>query len=174
MRGLDELLDHLEGLLFEIESLAETDRDRVFALLDGVDALHRTALRQLAAQLSDVDLERLRQGHPAVTWLFDAYAVGVDEAGVAEAALEPIRPYIESHGGNIDILDVTEGVVRVKMSGACAGCTASAITLREGVEEALREGFPGFVTIEVQEEEAEPHPPPGPTLLQIEPPTPRA
>lgn len=171
MQSLDELLDHLERLLSEIERISEADRERVFALLDGIDALHRMALLEMAAQLSEDDLERLRQGHPAVAWLFDAYSVGVDESGVADRALESIRPYIESHGGKVDILDVTGGVVRLKMSGACAGCTASAITLREGVEEALRDGFAGFVRIEVQEDPAEPHPPPGPTLLQIEPPT---
>jgi Fe-S cluster biogenesis protein NfuA len=54
------------------------------------------------------------------------------------------------------------------MSGACSGCSASAITLREGIEEALRERLPGFARIEVEEDPAPRHPPPGPTLLQIQ------
>jgi nitrite reductase/ring-hydroxylating ferredoxin subunit len=60
----------------------------------------------------------------------------------------------------LELMDVTDGVVRVRMSGSCDGCAASEMTLRRGIEEALREGYPGFR--EVIAEEA------GPRLLQIE------
>jgi Fe-S cluster biogenesis protein NfuA len=107
-----------------------------------------------------------------VAWLFEAYAVGVDERAAAEVALEAVRPYLHSHGGDVAVLDARGGVVRVRLSGACSGCTASTITLRRGVEEALRERMPGFAAMEVEEDDALPHPPPGPTLLQIAEPPP--
>ncbi len=170
MPGFDQLLDDLERLLTEVEALDEPVRDRVFMMLDGVDALHRHALQRLGALLGPDERERLGAADPAVAWLFGAYAVGVDERAAAEAALDGVRPYLHSHGGDVEVLDARGGVVVVRLSGACNGCTASTITLRRGVEEALREGFAGFSSMEVEADaDAPAHPPPGPTLLQIEP-----
>ena len=172
MSSLDELLDDLERQLGEVEALDEAVRARVFTLLDGIDALHRHALGRLAGSLGPEQIERARVRDPAVAWLLDAYSVGVDERAAAEAALDSVRPYLHSHGGDVAVLDARDGVVRVKLGGTCSGCTASTITLRRGVEEALRERFPGFVVMEVDEDDALPHPPPGPTLLQIDDPPP--
>jgi Fe-S cluster biogenesis protein NfuA len=163
-----ELLDRLETLIAELDELEEPVRARVVELLDGIDALHRLAFHRLAEELDDKTLDRARAADPAVAWLLDLYGVGVDERAAAEEALEEIRPYIHSHGGSVEIVDVEEGDVRVRLAGACSGCTASAITLREGVERALQENVPGFRTLSVEEDDAAPHPPPGPTLLQIE------
>ncbi|CAN5689099.1 hypothetical protein BH24ACT26_BH24ACT26_02550 [soil metagenome] len=168
---LESLLTRLEEVLADIETLDEPVRKRVFELLDGIDALHRVALSRLADALDGETLERLRSDG-AVEWLLDAYGAGVDEPAVAEAALESIRPYIHSHGGNVEVLDARAGIVKLRLSGACSGCTASSITLREGIEEALRDNFPAFVAIEVAEDDSPPHPPPGPTLLQIQGPPP--
>jgi Fe-S cluster biogenesis protein NfuA len=162
----EQLLTRLETLIEEVEQLEEPLRGKVFELLDGIDILHRTALRRLADALDEPALRRLRDD-PAVAWLFDAYAVGVDERAAAESALDAIRPYIHSHGGSVEVLAVQNGLVRVKLAGSCSGCTASAITLREGVEQALAEGLPGFARLEVEEEEAASHPPPGPTLVEL-------
>lgn len=161
-------LDDMEAVLEEVEALEDSVRDPVFALLDGIDALHRHALDRLAAQLDQETLDRLAAADPAVAWLFGAYGIGVDERATAEAALESIRPYLHSHGGDVTVVEAHSGVVRVRLSGACSGCTASTITLRRGVEEALRDGFPGFVEMVAEEDDALPHPPPGPTLLQID------
>jgi len=168
MASLDQRLDEMERLLYEVEALGEPLRSRVLSLLDGVDALHRHALERLGALLDGEQIAGLRAGDPAVAWLFDAYSVGVDERAVAEAALERVRPYIHSHGGRVELLGIDAGVVRIRLAGSCSGCTASSVTLRHGVEEALREGFPGFAKMEVEEDDALPHAPPGPTLLQIE------
>lgn len=166
---LDPLLDRLEELLADLEQAEAGVRDQVFELLDGIDALHRLAVTRLAAGLGE-DVEWLRTGDPAVEWLFAAYGVGANDPALAVQALEPMRPYLSEHGGDVEVLGVENGVVRVRMVGACSGCTAAAITLREGVEEALRFGLPGFVAIDVEPDQAtSSHPPPGPTLLQITP-----
>jgi Fe-S cluster biogenesis protein NfuA len=167
---LGTLLDRLEQLLEGVEDFPPEMRDHVLELLDGVDSLHRHAVRGLAAALGE-QLEQVRAEDPATDWLFAAYGVGVDDLASASAALEDIRPYIHEHGGEVEVLDVSDGIVRVRLSGACSGCTASSETLREGVHQALQAGLPGFVAMEVVEAdpEAAPHPPPGPTLLQIQP-----
>ncbi len=165
---LGPLLDRLEELLGEVESLADGARDTVFELLDGIDALHRLAITRLAGIVGDVG--ELRQADPAVAWLLDAYGVGVGDAAAASAALDQIRPYLHEHGGEVEVLSVEHGVVRVQLRGACSGCTAAAMTLRNGVEEALREGLPGFLSMDVAPDNGAPaHPPPTQVLLQITP-----
>src|SRR5919108_5482248 len=169
MDDLHGLLRHLEELLAELETLEDGRRARVYELLDGIDTLHRMALPRPAGSLDAPPLGR-RRDDPAVAWLLDAYAVGVDEKAAAEAALLDIRPYIHSHGGIVEVLGADRGVVRLRMSGACSGCTASAITLQHGIEQSLREHMPGFVAVEIEHDDAAVHPPPGPTPLEIQPP----
>ena len=168
MATFDEVLERLGELLAEIEELDETVRAPVLALLDGIDALHRSALERLPAVLGAEGVERLRTGDPALAWLLDTYGVARDEHTDAEAALDSVRPYIASHGGAVELLDASAGVVKVRLAGACVGCAASAVTLREGVEAALRARLPAFQRLEVAPDDAAVHPPPGPSLLQIE------
>ena len=168
MTTYGELLDRLEMLIAELDELDEPLRARVIELLDGIDALHRLAVQRLAGELEEDVVARARAADPAIAWLLDLYGVGVDGRAAADAAVDEIRPYIHSHGGSVEIVDVADGNVRVRLAGACSGCTASAITLREGVERALQEHLPGFRTLLVEDDGALPHPPPGPTLLQIE------
>lgn len=170
MTDLERLLIHLEDLIEELEHLDDPIREQVFELVGGIDALHRMALSHLEDALEGrVDLDELRSSHPAIAWLFEAYSVGVDERHVADRALDEIRPFVRSHGGELELLEVEDGIVHLRMSGACEGCTAADVTLTHGIEEALREGFPGFVSVVVEEdaEHVETHDPPGPTLVEL-------
>ncbi len=61
-----------------------------------------------------------------------------------EAVLETIRPALQADGGDIELVDVTkDGVVKVKLVGACAGCPMSTMTLKMAVEEQLKKQVPG-------------------------------
>ncbi len=59
-----------------------------------------------------------------------------------EAALEKIRPYLQADGGDIQLVDVEDGVVKVRLRGACAGCPGATMTLKMGVEKTLKEQIP--------------------------------
>jgi Fe-S cluster biogenesis protein NfuA len=60
-----------------------------------------------------------------------------------ERALDGIRPYLEADGGNVKILEITEErVVKLELLGACGSCPMSAMTLRAGVEEAIKRAVP--------------------------------
>jgi Fe-S cluster biogenesis protein NfuA len=169
LAAMGPLLDRLEELLAEVEGFDDGVRDRVFELLDGVDAVHRLAITRLADVLA-AHLPAVRRTDVAIDWLFEAYGVGVDDVEAADAALEQVRPYLHEHGGEVEVLGVQHGVVRVQLSGACSGCTSASETLRHGVEEALREGLPGFVAMDVAPDDgAASHPPPTQVLLQIIP-----
>jgi len=60
-----------------------------------------------------------------------------------DRALEEIRPYIHSHGGEVNVIEVTtEGVARLQMVGSCNGCPMSMLTMRLGIERILAEKVP--------------------------------
>ena len=60
-----------------------------------------------------------------------------------EAVISQIRPYIQGDGGDIELVDVDDqGVVQVRLRGACVGCPSAAMTLKMGVERALKEKVP--------------------------------
>jgi len=66
-----------------------------------------------------------------------------------EKALETIRPYLKADGGDVELVNVsTEGIVEVKLTGACVDCPMSQMTLRAGVERALIKEVPGIRRVE--------------------------
>ena len=66
-----------------------------------------------------------------------------------ELALNTIRPYLKADGGDVELVRVTEeGIVEVKLTGACAGCPMAAMTLRTGIERTLRETIPEIKKVE--------------------------
>jgi len=66
-----------------------------------------------------------------------------------EKALESIREYLKMEGGDIELVDVSDdGVVQVKLLGACASCPFSAMTLQQGVQKRLMEEVPGVKKVE--------------------------
>ena len=62
---------------------------------------------------------------------------------LVEKALEKIRPFLQRDGGDIQLVDVTDGVVKVMLTGACKGCPGAQMTLKQGVEKILKQEVPG-------------------------------
>ena len=65
-----------------------------------------------------------------------------------EQVLDNIRPYIQGDGGDIELLDVADGVVQIRLAGACVGCMHSMMTLQAGVERMLKEAIPEIKAVE--------------------------
>ncbi len=65
-----------------------------------------------------------------------------------EKALDKIRPTLRADGGDIELIDVVDGVVKVRLTGACGGCPMSQMTLKMGVERALKQQVPGVKSVE--------------------------
>jgi Fe-S cluster biogenesis protein NfuA len=63
---------------------------------------------------------------------------------LVQAALEKLRPMLQADGGDIELVDVIEGKVRVKLRGACAGCPGAQMTMKMGVERFLKEKVSGI------------------------------
>ena len=59
-----------------------------------------------------------------------------------ETALAQIRPALQADGGDVELVDVNEGVVKLKLKGACGGCPMAAMTLQHGIERVLKDQIP--------------------------------
>ena len=149
--------------------------DRIDALLDasssgGAVARERSEeLVRLVADLYGAGIERIldllyEAGHldeRVLALLADDDLVasllivhGLHPYGVeqrVEQALEKVRPYLGSHGGDVELLDVTDaGTVRLRLLGSCDGCPSSSVTLKLAVEGAIEAAAPEVTSIEVE------------------------
>ena len=64
-----------------------------------------------------------------------------------EKILEELRPRLQADGGDLEFLGVDQGVVKVKLKGACAGCPMSTMTIKMGVEQYLKKKIPEIVRV---------------------------
>ena len=167
----DELMTHPDAAV----------RDRVEEMMDLFDTFHREGLGRLVEMIrawrGETFLESVA-GDDVTGFFLSAYDFGEapddrDAAAAADAvdaAMQELRPMIESHGGMITVEEIKDGVVRLQMMGSCDGCPSSAATLTGGIEEALRRHWPNFRRLEVLEpveEESGALPEPEPVLLKI-------
>ncbi|MFH1857000.1 MAG: NifU family protein [Candidatus Omnitrophota bacterium] len=66
-----------------------------------------------------------------------------------EKVLEEVKPMLMAHGGNVELVDVTkDGIVKVRLTGACGSCPMSTMTLKMGIERALKEKIPEVKAVE--------------------------
>ncbi len=65
-----------------------------------------------------------------------------------ETALDKIRPMLQADGGDIELVEIDGGVVKVRLKGACAGCPMSQMTIKNGVERLLKEQIPEVTSVE--------------------------
>lgn len=161
----DEAIPYAE-VLARIAELADvlarhedpTVTRQVTELLDWIDAFHRDGLGRLVEMIrawrGEIFLDTAGEDE-LVGLLLAAYGLGEAGDGQAETAaavataLEQVRPVVESHGGDIEVASVRDGVVQVRMTGTCDGCPSSAATLVYGVEAALRDHWVHFRRLEV-------------------------
>lgn len=71
-----------------------------------------------------------------------------DIKAAVEQALAKIRPLLQRDGGDIELVEVTDGVVKVRLTGACKGCPMSQMTLKQGVEKLLMKEVPGLTSVQ--------------------------
>ncbi|UXA19942.1 NifU family protein [Mycobacterium sp. SMC-4] len=156
--------------------------DAAVAALSELDPAARAAAEELKAALEDIHraglatiVSRMRADDGARPLLFDLVddpvvrllltlhgIIRPDPATLAERALAAVRPQLHSHGGDVALVRVEDGVAFVSLEGACNGCSMSSVTLRELVETALQQGVPGLRAVEVVPTE------PSPALIPVE------
>ena len=65
-----------------------------------------------------------------------------------ESALKEIRPSLQADGGDVELVDVVNGIVKVRLTGACAGCPMSQMTLKQGIESYIKKAIPEVLSVE--------------------------
>jgi Fe-S cluster biogenesis protein NfuA len=150
-------MQRLEELIQEIERFPQPDaRDHIREILRSLLELHGTGLRivleKIAAAgptgLGIIDSLADNEVVSGLLLLHDLHPLDIDSR--VGQALERVRPYLRSHGGNVELLGLTDGVVRLRMQGSCHSCPSSALTLKNAIEEAIYECAPDVAGIEVE------------------------
>jgi Fe-S cluster biogenesis protein NfuA len=65
-----------------------------------------------------------------------------------QAAIEKIRPMLKADGGDVELVDVVDGIVQVRLQGACSGCPMSQMTLKNGIERIIKQEVPEVKSVE--------------------------
>jgi Fe-S cluster biogenesis protein NfuA/nitrite reductase/ring-hydroxylating ferredoxin subunit len=176
-QGLQERVARIETLLGEIETLADPHaKSKAAEMAQVLLELYGEGLaRMMEVVAQGEESERAFKVFAEdelishLLLLHGLHPLDVETRVVQ--ALEEVRPYLESHGGNVELLGVEGGVARVRMEGSCDGCPSSAVTLKLAIEEAVLKAAPDLEGIEA-EGVTEPKPAPtlvaGPTLRRKE------
>ena len=151
---LERTAARLDDAMARVDALGPEERDVVTEALAALDGLHKDALTTVVRRLRDDDRGRellyALVDEPEVRMVLSMHGIiRPDPVTLAHRALERVRPTLASHGGDVELDRIEEGVAHVRLHGACNGCSMSAVTLRDSVEEALRAGVPGLVGVEV-------------------------
>lgn len=156
-REFEGRLQRAEQLIGALDSLPDPQARQ--AALDAVQAvldLHGDTLERMLEVIFDsgptgADLIDAVAADPMVSGLLllhGLHPLGLEER-VAQA-LEKVRPYLGSHGGNVELLGIRDGRVSLRLEGSCHGCASSAMTLKYAIEREIHELAPDVVAIDVE------------------------
>jgi Fe-S cluster biogenesis protein NfuA/nitrite reductase/ring-hydroxylating ferredoxin subunit len=167
-----EQVTRVEGLLEELEGLQDTfARDKATKVLQALLDLYGQGLERIVEVVANHDsdgaMSESLAGDELVSHLMllhGLHPVPIEQR--VRDALDGVRPYLESHGGNVELLSVEDGVARLRLEGSCSGCPSSAMTLKLAVEKAIHEAAPDVD--EVVADGAIGEPAPASPLLQLE------
>ncbi len=150
-------MEHVQRLSAEVDQIEDpAARDSAQELMGAVMDLYGEGLARILDALEEagdagvaIRSQITDDGVIASLLLIhDLYPVDL-ETRVLEA-LESVRPYMESHGGDVQLLSLEDGIARLKLNGSCDGCPASASTLELAIKQALDEAAPDLAGLEVE------------------------
>jgi len=159
----------VEDLLERLDELPDGPvRDLARDLVAALVALYGAGLERMVEEMAardDGSIAAALAGDELVSHMLMLHGLHpVPLADRVRAAIEDQRPFLASHGGNVELVAIEEPVVRVRLQGSCHGCPSSQVTLKLALEEAIVKAAPEIEQVIAEEE-------PGETsgaLLQIE------
>ncbi|MCE5291239.1 MAG: NifU family protein [Nocardiaceae bacterium] len=145
--------ERIQNLLDAMSAGGPAVRERAEMLVHEVADLYGSALSRVAESLPAPMLDRLA-GDELVSSLLLVHGLHPhDLSQRVSAALERVRPYLGSHGGDVKLLSVEGNVVKLQFAGSCQSCPSSSVTLEFAVEDAIRAAAPEIDAIVVVESE---------------------
>jgi Fe-S cluster biogenesis protein NfuA/nitrite reductase/ring-hydroxylating ferredoxin subunit len=158
-RKPQELVARIERLLAEIERLPDSaGREKATEVVQALFDLYGAGLERIVDELAardDGELAAALGGDELVSHLLllhGLHPVPLDQRVIS--ALDEVRPYLESHGGNVELLGVDEDRVRLLLKGSCSGCPSSTMTLKLAIENAIHKAAPEIEEVVAEEETA--------------------
>jgi len=156
-KQIQQSVGRIEELVREIEQVADPDtRAKALELVQSLMDFHSAGLERMMEHIAETGeagahvFDDFARDHLVSSMLLLYGLHPLDFETRVREALARVRPYLSSHGGNVELLDVADNVVRLRFEGSCKGCPSSAMTLKLAVEEAIYEAAPDTVAIEVE------------------------
>jgi Fe-S cluster biogenesis protein NfuA len=137
------MIERVEALLDAVEEFPPPQREVATELVQALLDMYGEGLARIVAAGS-VPAEDELVAH--LLLLHGLHPVPLEDR--VTGALDSVRPYLVAHGGGVELLGVADGVVRLRLEGACNGCPSSAVTLKSAVEEAVMKAAPDVERIE--------------------------
>jgi Fe-S cluster biogenesis protein NfuA len=175
----EELVERVQELLGSLDEIADpVAQSRVQELIGTVLELYGAGLERILGIVDDagdpalpIRNALLDDGIVASLLLIHGlYPISLEER--VTQALDSMRPFLASHGGNVELVSVEEGVARLRLEGSCNGCPSSAATLEHALKEAIEEAAPDLLGLEVEGvvglEKEESDGPPGLSLPMVQ------
>ena len=152
-REVRQLVAQVDSLLHKVESLEDGDaKSLALETIQILFELYGEALARIIHQMEQSNaaklLEDFRQDEliSHLLLMHDLHPDSIETR--VQQALDEVRPYMESHGGNVELLGVQAGIAYLRLVGSCHGCAASSITLKLAVEKAVHKFAPDLLAIE--------------------------
>jgi len=149
-RELERRVQRLDALVRDLEALPDDARGRAVEAFRALLELHGDGLARLVEVAGPEVTARLADDAEVggLLLLHGLHPVPFDQR--VQRALDGVRPYLGTHGGGVEVLDASDGVVRLRLEGTCHGCPSSNVTLQHAIERAILEGAPDVVEIRVE------------------------
>jgi len=153
----EQLVERVQDLQAQLDSAPESAaRALAEELVSAVVQMYGAGLERIIASLLEAGAEgeRLATGmanDPLIATLLlihDLHPVPLEQR--VQQALDSVRPYMESHGGNVQLLSLENGIARIHLQGSCSDCSASSVTLELAIKQALEEAAPDLDGLEVE------------------------
>lgn len=153
----EELVERVQELLGSLDEIADpVAQQRVQELIGTVLELYGAGFERVLGIVDDAGDSALgiRQALlddgvvSSLLLIHGLYPISLEERVVE--ALDSVRPFLASHGGNVELLSVEAGVARLRLEGSCNGCPASAATLENALKEAIDATAPDLLGLEVE------------------------
>jgi len=154
---VEQLVERVQELQAQLDATGESvPRALTEELMSAVVQMYGAGLERIVDSLlaAGSDGERIAASlaqDPLVATLLlihDLHPVPLEQR--VQQALDSVRPYMESHGGNVELLSLENGVARIDLRGSCSDCSASSVTLELAIKQALEEAAPDLEGLEVQ------------------------
>ncbi|MEU2040835.1 NifU family protein [Nocardia niwae] len=141
--------DRIETLLEASSAGGALARERAEQLVRELVELYGAGLTRVVGLLDAEAVERLA-GDDLVASLLLVHGLHPHDVDTrVRTALDSVRPYLGSHGGDVHLVEIVDGVVRLELAGSCKSCPSSSVTLELAVEDAVRAAAPEIESIEV-------------------------